>query len=130
MSGVPLLSLLIAVPLIGGGLCLFARANGARWIALAATLLDFALSIDMWVKYDPDGPQWQFVEKVTLGGGIDWALGIDGIAMVLIALTAFLSPICIGASWRAIAKPVPERMAYFLLREALIIASLAAQGLL
>src|SRR5204863_8415107 len=66
MSGLPLLSLLIAVPLIGAALCLFAKANGARWIALAATLLDFALSIDMWVKYDPDGPQWQFVEKVTL----------------------------------------------------------------
>jgi len=129
MSGLPLLSLLIAVPLIAAALCLFVTATGARWIALVATLLDFALSIDLWAKYDPDGSQWQFVEKVALGGGIDWALGIDGIAMVLIALTAFLMPICIGASWRAIDKRVPEYMAYFLLMEALIMGSFAAQDL-
>jgi len=55
MSGLPLLSLLIAVPLIAAALCLFVTATGARWIALVATLLDFALSIDLWAKYDPDG---------------------------------------------------------------------------
>ena len=55
-----------------------------------------------------------------LGGGINWALGIDGIALVLIVLTAFLMPICIGASWRSIDKRVPEYMAAFLLMEALM----------
>src|SRR5205085_11106131 len=73
--------------------------------------------------------QWQCVERIALGGSINWALGIDGIALVLIALTTFLMPICIGASWRAIDKRVPEYMAYFLLMEALIIGSFAAQDL-
>ncbi len=124
-----MLSILIALPLIAGVLCLFVRAEGARWIALIATLLDFALSIYLWANYDPAGRQWQFVENVPLSGGINWSLGIDGIALVLIALTAFLMPICIGASWRAIEKRVPEYMAYFLVMESLIMGSFSAQDL-
>jgi NADH-quinone oxidoreductase subunit M len=124
-----LLSLLIIIPLLAGALCLFVKAPAARWIALIGTMLDFALSLYLWAQYDPDGAQWQFVEKAPLGGGVSWALGIDGIALLLIVLTAFLMPICIGASWRSIEKRVPEYMAYFLLMEALIMGSFAAQDL-
>jgi len=129
VSGLPLLSLLIVVPLLAGVLCLFVKAPGARWIALVGTLIDFAISLYIWAQYDPDGAQWQFVEKMPLEGGVNWALGIDGIALMLIVLTAFLMPICIGASWRAIEKRVPEYMAYFMLMEALIMGSFAAQDL-
>jgi NADH-quinone oxidoreductase subunit M len=129
MIGLPWLTLLIVIPLVAGGLCLFLKAEGARWTALVATLIDFALSIYLWAQYDPNGAQWQFVEKLPIGGGVSWALGIDGIAMLLIALTAFLMPICIGASWRAIERRVPEYMAAFLLMEALIMGSFAAQDL-
>jgi len=129
MFAVPLLSLLIIIPLLAGVLCLFVQAQGARWIALIGTLIDFALSLYLWVQYNPGGPQWQFVEKYAIGGGVNWALGIDGIALLLIVLTAFLMPICIGASWRSIEKRVPEYMAYFLLMEALIMGSFAAQDL-
>ena len=87
----PLLSLLILIPLIAGVICLFVKAEGARWAALIATLIDFALSIYLWTAYDPGGAQWQFVERMAIGGGINWALGIDGIALVLIVLTTFLS---------------------------------------
>nr|NUR38138.1 NADH-quinone oxidoreductase subunit M [Sphingomonas sp.] len=128
-NGLPLLSLLIVVPLIAGVLCLLVKAEGARWIALIGTFIDLALSIYLWAQYNPDGPQWQFVEKAPIGGGVNWALGIDGIALMLIVLTAFLMPICIGASWRSIQKRVPEYMAYFLLMEALIMGSFAAQDL-
>ena len=129
VSGLPLLSILIGLPLVAGALCLFVKANAARWIALVATLLELALSAYLWVQFDPNGAQWQFVENQPLGGGIGWKLGIDGIALVLIALTAFLMPICIGASWRAIEKRVPEYMAFFLLMEALIMGSFTAQDL-
>jgi len=87
------------------------------------------LSIYLWVQYNPDGPQWQFQESAPIGGGVNWALGIDGIALLLIVLTAFLMPICIGASWRAIEKRVPEYMGYFLLMDALIMGSFSAQDL-
>ncbi|QNN68599.1 NADH-quinone oxidoreductase subunit M [Sphingomonas lutea] len=129
MSDLPLLSILIAVPLVGAVLCLLVGANAARWIALITTLACLEIGIDLWLLYDPAGPQWQFTEFASLGGGINWALGIDGIALVLIMLSVFLMPICIGASWRAIDKRVPEYMAYFLLMEALMLGVFAAQDL-
>ncbi len=129
MSGVPVLSILIALPLLAGIACLFVSAAAARWIALATTLVAFAIGIWMWLAFVPGGPQWQFVELVRLGGGIDWALGIDGIALLLTELTLFLMPICIGASWRSIERRVPEYMAAFLLMEALMVGVFAAQDL-
>ena len=125
-----MLSLMIFIPLIAGIIALFLSANAARWIALVATLADLALGIVLWATYDPAGAQWQFVEQVGLGGSVAWALGIDGIALMLIMLSVFLMPICIGASWRAIEKRVPEYMAAFLLMEALMIGVFAAQDLL
>jgi len=129
MTGLPLLSMLIAIPLIAGALCLFVSAKAARWIALLATLACLEIGIDLWLMFDPNGAQWQFVEKVALGGGVSWALGIDGIALVLIMLSVFLMPICIGASWRAIEKRVPEYMAAFLLMEALMLGVFTAQDI-
>ncbi|MCY7339099.1 MAG: NADH-quinone oxidoreductase subunit M, partial [Sphingomonas bacterium] len=132
MSGLPMLTLMIFIPLIAGIIALFLSASGARWLALIATLVDLALGIALWVAYDPNGAQWQFVEHVGLSGSgsVAWALGIDGIALMLIMLSVFLMPICIGASWRAIEKRVPEYMAAFLLMEALMIGVFAAQDLL
>jgi NADH-quinone oxidoreductase subunit M len=129
MSGLPWLTLLIAIPTIAGALCLFVRPQGARWIALIATLIDLAISAGLWLAFNPDGPQWQFVENVPVGGGVSWAMGVDGIALLLIVLTAFLMPICIGASWRSIEKRVPEYMAAFMLMEALMLGAFAAQDL-
>jgi NADH-quinone oxidoreductase subunit M len=130
MNGIPILSLLIAVPIVAAIAALLVKANGARWIALLATLANLMLGIAMWTAFDPDAAQWQFVEKVSLGGPFSWALGIDGIALMLIVLSVFLMPICIGASWKAIEKRVPEYMAAFLLMEALMIGVFAAQDLL
>jgi NADH-quinone oxidoreductase subunit M len=129
VTGIPLLSILIALPLLAGVLCLFVGAKAARWIALIATLSCVEIGIDLWLLYDPAGPQWQFVENYGFDGGVAWALGIDGIALVLIMLSVFLMPICIGASWRSIEKRVPEYMAAFLLMEALMIGVFAAQDL-
>ena len=128
----PILTVLIAIPLVAGALCLFVSDNAARWIALVATLVGLALGIWLWAGFDPAGPQWQFTELVRFGGGITpaWALGIDGIALMLIMLTQFLMPICIGASWRAIEKRVPEYMAVFLLMQALMVGVFCAQDLL
>ncbi|HEY1143079.1 MAG TPA: NADH-quinone oxidoreductase subunit M [Sphingomicrobium sp.] len=129
MTNLPLLSILVALPLLAGLMCMFVNANSARWIALIATLIDLALGAYLWAGFDPNGAQWQFVESIPLGGGISWALGIDGIALVLIMLSVFLMPICIGASWVAIQKRVPEYMAAFLLMEALMLGVFAAQDL-
>ena len=129
MVGFPILSLMVALPLLAAFACLFTGAKGARWIALAATLLDLALGVLLWTRYEIGGPQWQFTEHVELFGRFAWALGIDGIALLLIVLSVFLMPICIAASWEAIEKRVPEYMAAFLLMESLMIGVFAAQDL-
>jgi NADH-quinone oxidoreductase subunit M len=129
MSGFPVLTTLIALPLFAGILCLFVSAQAARWIALVSTLVALALGIWMWIAFVPGGPQWQFQEMIPLGGGFNWALGIDGIALLLTELTLFLMPICIGASWISIQRRVPEYMAAFLLMEALMVGVFAAQDL-
>ncbi len=129
MTSLPLLSLMIFLPLFAAVACLFVPAQTARWIALAATLGDFALGVLLWTQFDPGGAQWQFTERAPIFGRFSWALGIDGIALMLIMLSVFLMPICIGASWRAITARVGEYMAAFLLMEALMIGVFAAQDL-
>ena len=129
MSGFPILSLMILVPLVAAIACLIADAPTARRVALVATLIDLALGIALWGNYDIGGTQWQFTERAQLFAGFDWALGIDGIALMLIMLSVFLMPICIGASWLSIEKRVGEYMAAFLLMEALMIGVFAAQDL-
>ena len=127
--GFPILSLMLAVPLAAAIACLFSSPQTARWLALGATLLDLLLGILLWANYDIAGPQWQFTEHVDLFGRFAWALGIDGIALMLIMLSVFLMPICIAASWDAIQKRVPEYMAAFLLMETLMIGVFTAQDL-
>jgi len=127
VSGI--LSLMIALPMLGALACLFVGARTARWIALGVTLADFVLGIVLWSSYQVDGPQWQFVERAPVFGRFAWALGVDGIAMLLIMLSVFLMPICIAASWQAITTRVGEYMAAFLLMEALMIGVFAAQDL-
>jgi NADH-quinone oxidoreductase subunit M len=128
MSGI--LSLMLAIPAVAAVACLFLSANGARWLALIATLLDLVLGALLWSQFQIGGPQWQFVENVPLFGTFNWSLGIDGFALLLIELSVFLMPICIGASWRSIETRVPEYMASFLLMQALMIGVFTAQDLL
>ncbi|MGH6787326.1 MAG: NADH-quinone oxidoreductase subunit M [Novosphingobium sp.] len=128
MEGVPILSLMLLVPMLGAVACLFAGERAARSIALGATLIDLALGIILWARYDIGGAQWQFQENVPLFAGFAWALGIDGIALMLIILSVFLMPICILAS-AAIDRRVGEYMAAFLLMETLMIGVFAAQDL-
>ena len=129
MGDFPILSAMLLVPLVGAIACLFVSANFARTIALVATLANLALGIVLWVNYDIGGAQWQFQEYHAIFGGFAYALGIDGIALMLIMLSVFLMPICIGASWNAITKRVGEYMAAFLFMEVLMIGVFSAQDL-
>ncbi len=129
MGGVPILSLMLLVPLLGAVACLVSEARTARMIALVATLINFALGVVLWANFDIGGAQWQFVERAEIFAGFSWALGIDGIALMLIMLSVFLMPVCIGASWTSITKRVGEYMAAFLFMEVLMIGVFAAQDL-
>ncbi len=126
----PILSMMLAVPLAAAMLCLVASAHSARFLALGATLINLLFGIWLWSRYEIGGAQWQFTESANLFGPIGWKLGIDGISLMLIMLSVFLMPICIGASWRAIKDRVSEYMAAFLLMEVLMIGVFAAQDLM
>jgi NADH-quinone oxidoreductase subunit M len=126
----PILTAILALPLLGALACLLTGPATARWIALLTTLATLALCIGLWATYDIGGAQWQFVESRPLfGRWFAWALGIDGIALMLIILTAFLMPICIAASWEAITERVQEYMAAFLFMETLMLGVFMAQDL-
>ena len=129
MSGFPILTIMLLVPALAAIACLFVPAATARMVALGATFADFALGILLWANFDIGGPQWQFVEQGPRLGFFAWDLGIDGFALMLIMLSVFLMPICIGASWRSVTNRVPEYMAAFLLTETLMIGTFAAQDL-
>ncbi|EIZ80272.1 NADH dehydrogenase I subunit M [Novosphingobium sp. Rr 2-17] len=129
MSGFPILSLMLLVPLAAALACLYSDTKTARIVALAATLVNLALGIVLWLNFDVGGAQWQFQERHDLFAGFSYKVGIDGIALLLIELSVFLMPICIGASWNSVQQRVGEYMAAFLLVETLMIGVFAAQDL-
>jgi NADH-quinone oxidoreductase subunit M len=128
MFGFGVLSGLIFLPLVGAGFILLLRSedeatyNNARWAALFATLVTFGLSLYAYSKFDPAQPGFQLVEaKTWFGAGLVYKLGIDGISMPFVVLTAFLMPFCILASWQSITLRVKEYMIAFLVLETLMI---------
>ena len=90
MAGVPILSLMLLVPLLAGLACFALDARAARMVALVATLIDLALGVVLWLNYDIGGAQWQFTERLPLFAGFSYALGIDGIALMLIMCSSLL----------------------------------------
>jgi NADH-quinone oxidoreductase subunit M len=114
---------LIVVPLIAATLLMLLGddARRARFVALGASLLTFALSLLLWSKFDMGNGDFQFVEKADLfGQAFSYHLGADGISLTLIALTGLLMPLCILASWTSITVRVRDYMIAFLVMEALM----------
>ena len=66
--GFPILSLMLALPLVAAAICLFLDAKSARWLALIATLANLVLGIVLWANFDIGGAQWPFGEKAHLFG--------------------------------------------------------------
>ena len=90
------------MPLLGAAaiLAMPTRRTTARWIALVTTIATFVVVADRLGSFDPANPGFQLVEKLNwLGGGISYHMGVDGISMLFVVLTAGLMPFCIAASW-------------------------------
>ncbi len=130
---IPILSLMIMLPVVSALAIVMlpgGDAGRARLIALVTTLIEFVLGCWLWAGFDNGGAAFQFVEKLDLFAPyLNWHLGIDGIALMLILLSVFLMPLCILASWESVQKRVPEYMAAFLLMETLMIGTFAARDL-
>ncbi len=102
MSSYPLLTVLTFVPLAGAALLACVPRAIARQTALGTSLVAFALAVCIWVGFDPANAQMQFVERgswiPTLG--IEFHLGIDGLGLLMLLLSAFIIPFAMLAAWR------------------------------
>jgi NADH-quinone oxidoreductase subunit M len=134
-----LLSLITFSPMIGVAAILLLRAFGgkdaaktdasAKWVALVTTLATLALSVLLVAKFDPAQSGFQFVETVQWFSGANYAMGVDGISVLFVLLTAFLLPICILASWTSIKTRLVEYLIAFLILETLVIGVFCAMDL-
>ncbi|MEX1060989.1 MAG: NADH-quinone oxidoreductase subunit M, partial [Methyloceanibacter sp.] len=123
----PILSTITFLPLLGALLTALLRGRdastfrNARFIALWTTLVTFALSLLLWRDFDPTSAQFQFIEHRAWLGEISFHMGVDGISIPFVLLTAFLMPLCILASWASITERVKEYMIAFLVLETLML---------
>ena len=123
------LSWMIAVPFLGIAVLVFVRDR--EWIrrtALAATLLDFGLSLMLWAGFDVGNQGMQFVERMPWMPtfNIQYAVGVDGISLPLVVLTTLLCPLCVLCSWRSINTRVKAFMMLILLVEGAMIVVFTA----
>jgi NADH-quinone oxidoreductase subunit M len=133
MTGI--LSLTTYSPLVGVALIILLRTFGnksdgtAKWIALATSLVTLALSVALVAGFNSADAGFQFVEEARWFGVLNYRMGVDGISVLFVLLTAFLLPICIAASWESIKDRVAEYMIAFLVLEALVIGVFCALDL-
>lgn len=131
-SDLPLLSLVIWTPILGGVLVLFANkdehASIARWLSLFIAVLTLALCIPLYTQFNPGTYAMQFTESVEWITRFEvyYSLGVDGISMPLILLTAFTTVIVVIAGWEVIQEKISQYMASFLMMNGLMIGVFSA----
>jgi len=130
------LTLLTFFPLLGVLVLLFIPSDNKsaiRWTALGTTLVTFLLSLWVLRQFNASNVDLQLVAKydwITVAGwNIQYHLGIDGLSILLVLLTAFLTPISILSTWTAVEDRVKEFMVYFLLLEVGMTGVFLAQDL-
>lgn len=139
MSDFPWLTLLWAVPVLGAVLILTLPPRlrpHVKWLALAASLVVLAIAIGLAIGFDPGGDQYQFVESRSWipAFGTKYALGVDGIALALVVLTAVLLPLLLIAGWNDAdedrRRATHRYVALMLLVEAMVMISFTALDIL
>jgi NADH-quinone oxidoreductase subunit M len=136
LNELPLLSFAIWLPVIGAFFLLFVdNSEGqqdrfVRNVTIATSLATFAATLLLWARFDASGSagEFQFVERRPWipAFGIDYYLGIDGISLMLMVLTGFLTPIAILSSWEGVQKKVKEFSIFMLLLETSMLGVFAA----
>ncbi len=105
-----------------------AVARNAKLVALISSLFTLSFSIYMVIRFEPVDAGFQFVEHNSWlkGLGINYHMGVDGISVLFVLLSTFLTPICILASWDAIKTRVKEFMIAFLVLESFMVGTFCA----
>jgi NADH-quinone oxidoreductase subunit M len=124
-----LLSLIVFLPLAGAlAVLLVPDRDGAgapviRQLGLVVSLVAFGLTLLLWAGFDAGSAEFQFVERVAWipAFGIDYHVGVDGISLLLVVLTGFLTPISLLSSWESIEKKVKGFTFFILALEAFML---------
>ena len=129
-----LLSLMIFLPLLGMIVVLLLPRESeelVKRVTLLFTLIPLALAVALFISYDRSTAGTQYVVNVPWiqAFNIQYHIGIDGLSVTLLLLTALLGPICVIASWRNIEKGIKAYMALFLLLETGMLGFFAALDL-
>ncbi len=124
----PIVTSLIVLPILGALLLFLVRDDEAnegliRNIALGVSLVVFAVTLLLWMRFDPTSADFQFVERHAWipAFGVSYAVGVDGITLFLIVLTGFLTPISLLCSWESVHKRLRAFCMFILLLEAAMI---------
>ena len=120
ITNLPILSMLIWTPIIGGIWALIAgdrQEQTVKYFSLGVSVLTFVFSVLLYLDFDNSVAGMQFVEKMTWISAFDikYYLGVDGIALPLILLTSFTTILVVLAAWEVIEKHISYYMAAFLI---------------
>ncbi|MFN5177519.1 NADH-quinone oxidoreductase subunit M [Limnohabitans sp.] len=127
-----LLSLAIWTPIAFGVILLALgrdeQAGAVRWLALVGAVLSFAITVPLYTGFEVGSAAMQFVEKASWieRFNVHYHLGVDGISLWFVLLTAFMTVIVVIAGWEAITSRVNQYMAAFLILSGLMIGVFAA----
>ena len=113
----PILSSLILLPSVGALFLFFTKSNKknnftVKYVALFTSAANFFLSIYLWILFDQSTSEFQFVEqRVWIKDFINYKVGVDGISILFILLTTFITPLCIIS----VNNSIKERLSEFLI---------------
>ena len=130
-EGLPLLSLLVWLPVIGGVAVLLTSAQNAeraRWFSLGIAAVVFLLSLALWQGFETGAAGMQWVERNVWIAAFDihYHLGVDGISMPLVVLTAFSTLLVVIAAWEVVKYKPAQYLAAFLIMEGIMIGVFSA----
>src|SRR6267378_3138770 len=102
------LTALLVWPLVAAAIVLVVPAPRAKYVALVASLVEFAISVPLWWQFAPDGGMQFLADYAWIAPwGIRYTVGVDGISLFLVLLTTFLMPLSVLGSWSYITKREP-----------------------
>ena len=125
----PILSVLVFSPLAAAALAVFIRNERLlRWWTLLCTTAIALVSLSLWWWFNPATAEFQFVERYAWIPSlkISYAVGIDGISLLLVLLTTLIMPLCVLCSWRYITTRVREFMICLLIMESAMVGVFCA----
>ena len=123
----PILSSLILLPTVGAFFLLFTKSKKensvtVKYVALFTSLVNFVLSVYLWIIFDQTTSEFQFVEnRIWIKNFINYKIGIDGISILFIILTTFITPLCILSVNNSIKNRLREFLIAILIMESFMI---------